>query len=168
MNGMHDRVVMRPVAVGEMAGEVRGAAMANGQDGRIANSKLNERCVTLDEEFPIDMPIKLLKIDVQDDAAAILRGARRLSERRCIDFIVIKVLREVLGSRWRRELGGARWRELLTQLNRLTEANYVACTPTGEGSLVEHENPATALEKLEGRNIVLMARDQYTAGDLTA
>lgn len=132
MNWMHDRVVIRPVAVGEIDGSVRLAfipeRLGDAQVGydEIINSTFSETvktlgadnlsvidvpCVALDQEFPIDLPIKLLKIDAEGHEGAILKGARRLLERRCIDFILIEVLREVAGSRWS---------ELLTQLNWLT------------------------------------------------
>lgn len=174
MNWMHDRVVMRPVAVGEIDESARLAftpeRLRDGQVGHdeIINSTLSETvkilgadnltvidvpCVTLDQEFPIDLPIKLLKIDAKGYEGAVLKGARRLLERRCIDFILIEVFRDVAGSRRS---------ELLTQLNWLTESNYVACTLATDGSLIEHKSVNVALAKLEGRNIVLMARDQYT------
>ena len=114
------------------------------------------------------MPIKLLKIDAQDDEAAILTGARRLLERRCIDFVLIKVLREVAWSRWQRELGGSRWNKLRAQLNLLTESNYIACTLASDGSLAEHKGVTAALDKSESRHLVLVARDQYTVGAKTA
>ena len=166
MNGMHDRVVVRPVAAGESAGTVRLAA-ASEEPGDVPaghDEAIDVPCVTLDQEFPIDLPIKLLKIDVEGGESAVLKGARRLLERRCIDFVLIKVLKEVARSRWRRELGGLRWNKLLAQLNLLTESNYVACTLANDGSLVEHSGVTAALDKSESRLLVLMARDQYTVG----
>lgn len=184
MNGMHDRVVVRPLAAGEAAGTVRLAVASEGPDdvqtghdeavksfgkanrtlGPGDSTVIDVPCVTLDQEFPIDLPIKLLKIDAEGYEVAVLKGARRLLEHRCIDFILIKVLREVARSRWRRELGGSRWNKLLAQLNLLTESNYVACTLANDGSLVEHKGLTAALDKSESRHLVLMARDQYTVG----
>jgi len=98
MNGMHDRVVVRPVAAGETAGTVRAPIAAERPDDVRAGhgEAVDVPCVTLDQEFPVDLPIKLLKIDAEGDEAAILKGARRLLERRCIDFVLIKVLREAV------------------------------------------------------------------------
>ena len=134
-------VVVRPVAAGEASGTVRLAAPSEGpSDVSVGHDEaVDAPCVTLDHEFPIDLPIKLLKIDAEGDEAAILTGARRLLERRCIDFVLIKVLREVAWSRWRRELGGSRWKKLRAQLNLLTESNYIACTLASDGSLAEHK-----------------------------
>jgi hypothetical protein len=149
MNRMHDRIIVRPV-------EVERSEQA-------AESISNVRCADLDQEFPVDLPIKLLKIDVESDAVAVLKGARRLLERRCIDFVQIGVLKEeAIGSRWRRELGGTRLNELLTQLNCLMDAAYSVCTISWDGMLIEHKNVTAALDRLQGRSIILRARDQYT------
>ena len=124
---------------------------------------INVPCVTLDQEFSVDLPIKLLKIDAEGQEVALLMGARRLLERRCIDFILIKILREVPEDfRWRRELGGDRCKKLLAQLRQLTEANYIACTIAKDGSLVEHSSATIALDNSESCHLVLKARDQYT------
>ena len=170
MNVMHDRVVVRPVAAGEASGTVRLAGPSEGpSDVSVGHDEaVDVPCVTLDQEFPIDLPIKLLKIDAEGDEAAILTGARRLLERRCIDFVLIKVLREVAWSRWRRELGGSRWKKLRAQLNLLTESNYIACTLASDGSLAEHNGVTAALDKSESRHLVFVARDQYSVGTKTA
>ena len=166
MNEMHDRVIIRPVAVGEIEENAHlNVKLERAQleyDNTQPTSEI--RRVTLDQEFPIDLPIKLLRIDLEDGAAAVLRGARRLLTRRCIDFIFVRVLKEVLGDRWRKELGGVKLSELLEQFDRLAEAGYLACAPAADGSLVEHESAILALDKLEGRNLVLKARDQYALG----
>ena len=177
MNWMHERIVLRPVAVGEVAGNVRltftperlGDAQVGHDD--VVSTTLGETIralggknsevidvpsVTLDEEFPVDLPIKLLKIDVEGQEGAVLKGARRLLEKRCVDFILVEVQREVAGSRWI---------ETLTQLKALAESNYVPCTLERDGSLVEHKSVPAALERLDRvqrHNLVLMARDQYT------
>jgi FkbM family methyltransferase len=176
VNWMHDRIVRRPVAVGDVAGHLRlaflperlGDAQINHEE--VANSTFSETLkglgqenlgvidvpsVTLEEEFPVDLPIKLLKIDVEGYESAVLKGARRLLERRCVDFILIEVLSEVAGSRWG---------ELLTQLKWLTQSNYVACTLEHDGVLIEHTSLTVALEKIQGRNIVLRAKDQFKPG----
>jgi hypothetical protein len=174
------------VAAGAAAGTVRLAAASGGPGDvevghdEVVNSTFGETdntlapddltvvdvpCVTLDQEFPIDLPIKLLKIDAEGQEVAVLKGARRLLERRCIDFILIKLLREVAKPRWRRELGGSRWNKLLAQINLLTESNYVVCTLAKDGSLVEHKSVTVALDNSDSRHLVLMARDQYTFGD---
>jgi FkbM family methyltransferase len=166
---MHDRIVVRPVAVGEVAGHMplilEGLEGAQAAFKEVDESACNDALtrvgerplidvpsVTLDEEFPVDLPIKLLKIDVEGHEGAILKGARRLLERRCINFILIELPKDAAGSLWG---------ELMTQLNWLTEKNYVPCTLQLDGALTDHKSVAAALNRLERRNIVLMARDQY-------
>jgi FkbM family methyltransferase len=175
MNRMHDRIVIRPAAVGEIDGNVRLALRPNGLNGapvgndKIINSTFSETVsalgtdsltaidvpgVTLDLEFPVDLPIRLLRIGAEEHEISVLRGARRLLEHQCIDFIMIKALKEAAGSRWN---------ELLIELKRLTESNYIACTLAPDGSLAERKSLTLALDRLglENRNIVLKARDQH-------
>lgn len=152
MNRMHDRIIVRPVK--------------DERSERTAELKSNARRADLDQEFPIDLPIKLLKIGVESDAAIVLNGAKRLLERRCIDFVQIGVLTEpAIGSRWRRELGGTRLSELMVQLNYLMDVGYNVCTISQDGSLMEHKNVTVALDRLETRSVILKARDQYTRTD---
>jgi FkbM family methyltransferase len=173
MNCVHDRLVVRPVAVRESAGNVRLAFTPDGlgdtQVGQeeSTNSTYDETIksvgrnnltafdvpsVTLDQEFPVDLPIKLLRIDVEGEEGSVLTGAHRLLGHRCIDYILVRVLRDVAGSRRS---------ALLAQLKWLTELDYVSCTLATDGSLIEHKSVTLALDRLEGRNIVMMARDQY-------
>ena len=60
--------------------------------------------------------------------------------------------------------GGVRWKELFGQFYVLTASGYAACNITEDGVLVERENVAAALEHLDGRNIIFMAKDQYAGG----
>jgi inositol phosphorylceramide mannosyltransferase catalytic subunit len=153
MNRMNDRVILRAVTIGRSEED-----HATDQDRQNSTSKVN--FVDLDQEFPIDLPIKLLKIDVESSTVAVLKGTRRLLERRCIDFVQIRVLKET-GVRWRRQLGGTFLSELLEQLNCLIKAGYSVCTVSKDGLLIEHKNVTAALDRLQGRSIILRARDQY-------
>jgi FkbM family methyltransferase len=184
MNRMHDRIILRSALAGDIAGTSTSAlapaskasvdaeaiaakAMLDG--AHVAAEPDNAAapdvsCVTLDQEFPVDLPIKLLKIDADGREVAILKGAQRLTERRCVDFILIKVLRDIMKHRWRRELGGERWHELLAQFAKLMASGYAVCTVAKDGSLVEHRSAAAALDRAEGRQLVFMAKDQYTVG----
>jgi FkbM family methyltransferase len=173
MNLMNDRVVMHPKTVGEVVGnayltstfEDHGDPQiererktdssfvdTNKALRRERTTKIAESSVTLDQEFPTDLPIKLLKIDLDGHEHDVLRGARRLLERRCIDFILIKVPREAAESPCN---------ELLTQLKWLSESNYATCTLAADGSLIEHRSVTSAIDRLEVSYIVLKAQDQY-------
>ena len=184
MNQMHDRIVIRPAAVGDFVGRARpscnsaipteawideeghvdAAFVADPTFGLANSTPTDVPCVTLDHDFPIDLPIKLLKIDAEGSEASILRGARRLLENRCIDFVLIKVMHAAAKHRWRRELGGDRWNKLLQQLRLLTAFNYVPCALARDGSIIEYQSITIALDKSEGCHLVFMAKDQYTTG----
>jgi FkbM family methyltransferase len=172
MNWLHDRVVQREVAVGDKRenlqlsfvsqrlGDAR-VASDHGDGSTFASSAraigehnivaVTVPCVCLDEEFPIDLPIKLLKIDVEGYEGSVLKGANRLLKQRCVDFILIEVLQEV---------AGPRWDQTLEELAKVTEFGYGIHRLKDDGSLSEEINLTTALEQSQ-RNIVLMARGQY-------
>lgn len=171
MNWMHERVIQRPVAVGDSQGTVELTFVADRLgDGRVGKGDVTgptfaksletlgqDRrdvlvvpCVRLDDEFPVDVPIKVLKIDVEGHEGHVLVGAKRLLQRRCIDFIVLELLQENAGSRWR---------ETIDQVNHVISYGYAICTLTNEGALVEQKDLAVAITG--GRNIVLVAQEQY-------
>jgi FkbM family methyltransferase len=172
MNWMHERVIQRPVAVGNSHGTVELSFVADRLgDGRVGKddvtgSTFDEslktlghdrtavlvvQCVRLDDEFPVDVPIKVLKIDVEGYEGRVLAGAKRLLQRRCIDFIVLELLYEVAGSRWR---------EIVDQVSEIINYGYAIATLTSEGTLVEQKDLAAAI-RAGGRNIVLVAQEQY-------
>ena len=184
INRLHDRIVLRATFVGETARKLVSAPVTKGPSSANAEQEASDATldyakvaiepdrtatpdvtyVTLDMEFPVDLPIKLLKIDAHGREVAILNGASRLLQHRCIDFIVIKVLKDVMKHRWRRELGGQRWRELRAQFAQLMASGYAVCTIARDGSLIEHASVAAALDRSEGRQLVFVAKDQYAPG----
>jgi FkbM family methyltransferase len=173
MNWIHDRVVQREVAVGSQRRMVGltflPECLGGGQVGRSGEESAADRtvetlgderatvfdvpCVRLDEEFPIDLPIKLLKIDVEGFEGDVLKGADRLLRRRCIDFVMVELLGEV---------AGARWHENVQQVNKVIEYGYDIFT-ADEHELVKQPDLAAAI-RWGSRNIVLAARDQYRPG----
>ena len=80
----------------------------------------------------------------------VLRGAHRLLERHCADFILIKI---------RRKVEGTGQNELLTRLKSLSELNYVACTLAKDGVLIQHKSVTSAMDTQ--LSIVLVAQDPY-------
>ena len=172
MNWMHERVVQRPVAVGDSSGTVELTFVAHRLgDGRIGDgdlagpasaenseilgldrtSVLAVACVRLDDEFPVDVPIKVLKIDAEGYEAHILAGAKRLLRRRCVDFILLELLDEVAGSSWR---------EILDEVNDVIAYGYETCTLSDEGTLIKQSDLAAAI-RTGARNIVLAAQKQH-------
>jgi len=61
--------------------------------------------VTLDEEFPVPMPIRFMKVDVEGFEHALLAGGRRLFAACCVDVLMIEAVREVYGNDWSRFVG---------------------------------------------------------------
>jgi FkbM family methyltransferase len=171
LNWMHERVVQVPMAVGDVRGTVKltftsdrlgdgkiepGAesGSAFGETLKILGEEaktLSVNSTRLDDEFPLDLPIKVLKIDAEGYEGCVLAGADRLLRSRCVDFILMELLPEVSGSRWH---------ETVKQVNSLISYGYVICCLTKDGEIVEQKNLAMAL-KTGYRNIVLAAQDQY-------
>jgi FkbM family methyltransferase len=169
MNWMHERVIQRPLAVAERSGTVNltsvpeclGGAEIGKSDASqrktiealgVANAIVLEvASVRLDDEFPADLPVKVLKIDVEGHEDEVLAGAQRLLERRCIDFVVIELCREIAGSQW--------WK-IVDQVKDVLSYGYAIATLTNDGTLVEQRDLPTAI-RAGGRNIVLAAREQY-------
>jgi FkbM family methyltransferase len=169
MNWMHERVVQRPVAVGDRRDTVElnysPYRLGDSQVGEVANStfgesmrvldgdriKISVPLVQLDEEFPIDLPIKVLKIDVEGHEGLVLAGANRLLRNRCVDYVIMELLEEV---------GGAYWSGIIKKVEEVLNYGYEIGTLTDTGQLVKHKNVANALSA-SSRNIVLVAKDQY-------
>jgi FkbM family methyltransferase len=173
MNWMHDRVIHRQVAVGETSCTVKLTFISDrlgdgqvGQDevigstfaeslrtlGRERAVVLEVPCVRLDDEFPVDLPIKFLKIDAEGYEAFVLAGADRLLRRRCVDYILIELSEEVSGSRWH---------ETVKQVNKVITYGYGVFGLTEEGGIVDQSDLAAAIRR-GYRNIVLVAREQYS------
>jgi FkbM family methyltransferase len=174
MNWVHDRVIQRTVAVGNRHGTVTltfmPALLGMGQLsegvsgstfvecmrtlGKEGATALNVSCVRLDEEFPVDLPIKLLKIDVEGFEADVLAGADRLLQRRCIDFILLEFSKEICGRRWH---------ETVQQVTKAIKYGYHVFT-LNQDKLVAHRDLAEVIG-MEHRNpnIVLAAQEQYRA-----
>ncbi len=119
MNWMHDRIVVRPNAVGArrdtsqliFSGSRMGDATINrtvrtGSTSEVTREFIGDSqevevaIVTLDEEFPADIPIRMLKIDAEGFEADVLAGAERLISRGCVDFIMFEAIPEVSGDTW--------------------------------------------------------------------
>jgi hypothetical protein len=62
--------------------------------------KIDVEVSTLDADFPIDLPIRFLKIDAEGFDHHVLRGASRLLERTCVDILMLEVSQEIAGNAW--------------------------------------------------------------------
>jgi FkbM family methyltransferase len=168
MNWLHDRLVVRRTAVGGAAGtgvltinrDRLGDAtvMVTGHPkaataSRPANLPGTHTAVTavvaLDDEFPCNVPIRVLKIDAEGHEADVLAGAERLLTGHCIDYVLLEAIEEA---------SGARWPDLIAELEKVSALGYDAFVlvrhgrlqPIGLGELQTREGC--------GRTVVLRSR----------
>jgi FkbM family methyltransferase len=179
MNWMHERARFRQVAAGAAHSTVRLATVSDRLgDSRIvtggpdvgafsrtlALSEPNGRsvtvvdCVRLDDEFSVDLPIKVLKIDAEGYEGHVLAGASRLLKNRAVDYVMLELLAEV---------SGGEWPSTLDEVRKVADYGYSINSIGPEGILVSHEDVTEAVNSA-GRNIVLRALDQYRASPIIA
>jgi FkbM family methyltransferase len=167
MNWMHERLFVSTSAVGERAGSavlkfnssrMGGASLVEDvqlSTSTASNAYLDElktvevSVVTLDSEFPCDLPIKFLKIDAEGYEISVLRGADRLLSHRCIDYVMLETIEEVAGESWP---------DLLEIIHKVCAYGYSPYTLGRNGKLIEVD---LALVKngtgLLTRNLVLVS-----------
>lgn len=118
MNWWHDRVVVRQKGVGSQPGKLKlrfnrevlgGATLApQGAVGTFENntamlaeeSEVEVEVVTLDAEFPVNLAVRMLKIDVEGFEHHVLQGASRLLREHCVDILMLECIQEVYGPNW--------------------------------------------------------------------
>ena len=156
-----DRVGDGEIALTDVAGTVFAKTLQTLGPESATKSKVP--CVRLDNEFCVDLPIKVLKINSDGYGDRVLAGAERLLKQRCIDYVVMKLLDEVEPSGWKEALQEVR-PETLRQLKKVIEFGYAICTLTNEGLLVEQKDLFAAI-RTRRRSVVLVAREQYQAAN---
>lgn len=90
----------------------------------------------LDDIIPVDLPIKMIKIDAEGHEPKILEGSRRLLTCRAFEFIMLEA--EISHSH-------RKWKDTLRGLRMLTDCGYVAGTVDGNGILTKHSSLDEAL-----------------------
>src|SRR5262249_43633575 len=117
----------------------------------VADSELVDvEVVTLDQEFPFNIPIRAVKIDAEGFEAEVLKGADRLFRSGCIDFAIIEAIEEIAGQTWP---------SLLRALAKLEEYGYEPHVLVRDGAIKRTNLRQIGVCGGEGsRNIVLKRR----------
>jgi FkbM family methyltransferase len=102
----------------------------------------------LDDLVPINIPIKIMKIDAEGHEPKILDGSMRLLAERAFDFIIIEA--EI-------ELAPRNWSKMSASLRMLIEVGYKAGIFDWNGFLVPCTSLEEALERRSGKTLVFAA-----------
>jgi len=146
-NWWQERVELRRSAVADFYGpgtllwsrEVLGGARLESEEGSSAtaskidqllnaNQQLAVKVVRLDDQFPANLPVTILKIDVEGHEGAVLRGAARLLVNKSIDFIILEAISDVPGEN--------KWRDTLNEVKKALDMGYTLNKISPDGSLV--------------------------------
>jgi FkbM family methyltransferase len=165
MNWFHDRAEVRQKALGSKAavmqlrfdkGRLGDATLAAPRSGGTfersisfgsGTDEIDVEVSTLDEQFPVDLPIRIAKIDAEGFEHHILRGGSRLFERRCIDILMLECLQEVFGNEWDQFVG---------ELDKLIQYGYSPYMLTSSSTLREI-TLKDILYSERGRNVIFVA-----------
>jgi len=172
LNWYHDRIVIKESALSDKAGRTQlqvprsrlgdarivkdAGAAKNERDDAFTRTReflgddmvLNVDVETLDTAFPIDLPIKLLKIDAEGHEAQVLAGARRLLSAKAFDYIIVEAIIDV---------GVSEWEQSQASLHELMDCGYRVCTPDDEGNLIRHPSLSVALCRMKENNLIFEA-----------
>lgn len=107
-------------------------------------NKVSVEAVRLDDAFPVDLPIKMLKVDVEGHEASVLRGAERLISNRLIDHIMVEALYDTPQN----------WRALVDELHKIEKAGYVPGLVDRRGRFLAAESVDHILAEQLSRNII--------------
>jgi FkbM family methyltransferase len=166
-NWLHDRVrvldvaasdvedVVEMVSLGERRGDTRIAPAASDAPmfarsclTAVTSVSFSANTRRLDDIVPVDMPIKLLKIDAEGHEVEVLRGARRLFQTRSIENMMIEVSMEYQGRKFR---------AFLEEIRLIVELGYNPHCIGPTGALSACANFEQAIPTLGHRNMVFQA-----------
>lgn len=154
MNWYHDRVKIFETALGEAPDIAKLTYYPNRLgDAQIDSGKKNAQpfqatgrfleqvevevpVCRLDDLIPVDLPIKILKVDAEGHEPKVLKGARRLLAARAFDYILLEVSVELFAGTWKDTLGS---------LRELVDLGYSAGSLDRDGLLQLHGSVDAAL-----------------------
>jgi hypothetical protein len=102
----------------------------------------------LDDLVPINIPIKIMKIDAEGHEPKILDGSMRLLAERAFDFIIMEA--EI-------ELAPRNWNNMLRGLRMLIDVGYKPGILDWNGFLVPCASLHEALERRSGKTLIFTA-----------
>jgi FkbM family methyltransferase len=167
MNWFQDRVQVRQKGIGSQAatmtlrfshGLLGGATLATSDNSGTfeeaatlvgGEESVEVEVCTLDNEFPVDLPIRFLKVDAEGFEHQVLRGAARLLERNCIDILMLECIQDV---------SGANWDEYTVELKKITDFGYQPHL-LSKSSKLTPINFNDILYSVRDRNIVFVCPD---------
>ena len=172
LNWCHDRISVRTVALSDKTGKrqlqvllnrtgdarlVNQSGEVQKADGAFAKTRryltaeeiVEVECDTLDAAFPVDVPIKMIKIDAEGHEWNILAGAERLLNAKAFDYVMVEALIDVALPEWKSTY---HW------LSRLADFGYDVCTADYNGDLLRHPSLHVALESIRENNLIFAAR----------
>jgi FkbM family methyltransferase len=173
LNYCHDRIVVKEIAISNKPGKTKLHVVgARAGDARLVNELTEFALETqgafaktreylpgeaiidiemdrLDDLFPVDVPIKILKIDAEGHEANVLAGAERLLRAKAFDYIMIEAIMDV---------GAREWTSTSVWLLKLISFGYHVCTADTDGSLIEHPSLGIALSRMSENNLIFAAR----------
>ena len=166
MNWLHAQTEVRQKAVGSAPGTLQlrfskerlGDATLVSSDNAntfqssalllAAEEEIAVEVSTLEAEFPVDLPIRLLKVDAEGYEHHVLRGGTRLLERHCIDILMLECIQDVYGQQWG---------EFLAEIKKLIEYGYEPYTLSRSSRLkkISYNN---ILYSNRGRNVIFVSK----------
>lgn len=125
------------------------ARLGGGQTTEVNKSTAGSRCFSegLDEEFPLDMPIKLLRLGAEQNAAEILAGADRMFASRSVEHLLVKV-----------RMDAEDFVDRARALERILEHGYCVHSLSLDGKLSRGESRLDGLQPQGAVSLVFKAR----------
>jgi FkbM family methyltransferase len=171
LNWVHDRVSVKAIAVSdESANAILQVLNNRSGDARILDKDHNNdepgaftktrdylpketmfevQVDKLDNLFPVDLPIKIIKIDAEGYEGKIMAGAKRLLAARVFDYIIVEAIMDT---------GVKRWEDTYRWLNMLGQCGYGVGIADEGGNIVECGSLGKALDKMKENNLIFYAR----------
>ncbi len=131
---------------GSLASQDQSAVGAKSSSGH--QQEIEVEVSSLGTDFPVDLPIRLLKIDVEGFEIEVLQGASRLLENHCIDILMLECLQEVFGDAWS---------EFASELDKLIAMGYDPYTLTWSSKL-RKLTLKQVLYSDRGRNVIFVSK----------